>query len=43
MPAIRKIIRQAAANDYRISSFLLGVVHSAAFQASSGDRADDSH
>ena len=43
MPAIRKIIRQAAANDYRISSFLRGVVQSAAFQASSGDRADDSH
>jgi hypothetical protein len=43
MPAIRKIIRQAAANDYRISSFLLGVVQSTAFQASSGDSADDSH
>ena len=35
MPAIRKIIREAAANDYRMSSFILGVVKSAAFQNNS--------
>jgi hypothetical protein len=32
MPAIRAIAREAAANDYRISSFISGVVESAAFQ-----------
>ena len=32
MPAIRAIIREAARNDYRISSFVVGVVKSAAFQ-----------
>ena len=32
MPAIRSIVREAAANDYRMSSFILGVARSAAFQ-----------
>jgi len=32
MPAVRKIIRTAAAHDYRLSSFVLGVAESAAFQ-----------
>jgi len=32
MPSIRAIAREAAANDYRISSFISGVVESAAFQ-----------
>ena len=32
MPAIRSILRDAAANDYRMSSFILGVARSAAFQ-----------
>jgi mono/diheme cytochrome c family protein len=32
MPAIRKIIHDAAARDYRISGFLEGVIESAAFQ-----------
>ena len=32
MPAIRAIIRDGAANDYRISSFVLGVVGSPAFR-----------
>ena len=32
MPAIRAIIRQAEANDYRMSSFILGVVNSTAFR-----------
>jgi hypothetical protein len=36
MPAIRRIMRQAARQDYRMSSFILGVVQSAAFQSSSG-------
>ena len=35
MPAIRKIIRAAAANDNRMSSFILGVVHSTPFLSSS--------
>jgi mono/diheme cytochrome c family protein len=37
MPAIRRIIRQAEKQDYRISSFIQGVVQSAAFQSSSGN------
>lgn len=32
VPAIRSITRAAAPNDYRISSLILGVVHSAGFQ-----------
>jgi len=32
MPAVRAIVRSAKDNDYRMSSFLLGVVNSAAFQ-----------
>jgi len=35
MPAIRRIIHQAARQDYRMSAFVLGVVQSAAFQSSS--------
>ncbi len=31
-PAIRAVAREAEANDYRMSSFILGVVKSAAFQ-----------
>ena len=34
MPAVRTIARDAAANDYRMSSFILGVVKSNAFQMS---------
>lgn len=34
MPAIRKIVREAKSNDYRISSFLRGVVESEAFRKS---------
>jgi cytochrome c551/c552 len=36
MPAVRAIVRNAARNEYRMSSFLLGVVRSAAFQMTSG-------
>ena len=32
MPAIRKIVRNAAANDYRWSSLIMGVVNSTPFQ-----------
>jgi uncharacterized protein DUF1585 len=32
MPAVRAIIKDAAKNDYRLSSFILGVVNSAAFR-----------
>jgi hypothetical protein len=34
MPAIRRIIRDAAAQDYRISAFILGVVNSPPFRMS---------
>jgi len=36
MPAVRAIIRNAAMQDHRMSSFILGVVRSAAFQSTSG-------
>ena len=32
MPAIRAIVRDAAKNDYKMSSFIDGVIKSAAFQ-----------
>src|SRR5262249_20904515 len=32
MPAVRAIVRQAAANDYKFSSLALGIVQSDAFQ-----------
>ena len=35
-PAIRKIAREAAANDYRWSSVILGVVNSTPFRSASG-------
>ncbi|MGH8570503.1 MAG: DUF1585 domain-containing protein, partial [Gammaproteobacteria bacterium] len=31
-PTIRKILREAAPNDYRWSSVILGIVNSAPFQ-----------
>jgi hypothetical protein len=40
MPAIRRIIRQAAQQDFRMSAFILGVVESAAFRSSSGPAGD---
>ncbi len=36
-PALRAIVRKASANDYRFSSFVLGVVNSAAFQMSKAE------
>jgi mono/diheme cytochrome c family protein len=36
MPTVRAIIRSAAAQDYRLSAFILGIVRSPAFQSTSG-------
>ena len=42
MPAVRRVIRDAAAQDYRLSSFVLGVVGSPAFQMNTAvGRRDD--
>ena len=41
MPAVRRIIRDAGRNDLRISSFVLGVVQSAAFQMNTAAAATD--
>ena len=32
MPAVRKIVRDAARNDFRFSSLVLGIVESVPFQ-----------
>jgi hypothetical protein len=37
MPAVRRIVRDAKANDYRLSSLILGVARSAAFQMATGE------
>jgi hypothetical protein len=37
MPAVRRIVRQAAAADYRLSAFVLGIVKSPAFRMKSPD------
>ena len=37
MPAVRAIVRTAAITDYRLSSFVLGIVNSAAFQTRASD------
>ena len=36
MPAVRAIVRDAGRQDHRVSSFILGIVRSAAFQSTSG-------
>ena len=36
MPAVRSIVRAASKNEYRVSSFVLGVVASDAFQSTTG-------
>src|SRR5688500_1922791 len=38
MPAVRAIVRNAARNDYRFSSLVVGVVHSQPFQMRTVDR-----
>ena len=35
-PVIRRIVREAASDDYRWSSIILGIVKSAAFQMRGG-------
>jgi hypothetical protein len=40
MPAVRKIVRDARANDYRMSSLILGVVRSAAFRTALAEPTD---
>ena len=40
MPAVRSIVRRAANTDYRLSSFVLGIVNSAAFQKRSSESID---
>lgn len=42
MPAIRQIVRDAAKNEYRISSFISSVAKSQAFQMSAADAAETS-
>jgi hypothetical protein len=37
MPTIRRIVREAARNDYRVSSVILGVAESAAFRTAKAD------
>jgi hypothetical protein len=32
MPVVRKIVRKAAQNEYRLSSVVMGIVESAPFQ-----------
>jgi hypothetical protein len=32
MPTIRKVVAEAEANEYRMSSFIMGIVKSDAFQ-----------
>ena len=32
MPTVRRVIREAAANDYRVSAFVRGIIDSPAFQ-----------
>jgi Protein of unknown function (DUF1592)/Protein of unknown function (DUF1588)/Protein of unknown function (DUF1585)/Protein of unknown function (DUF1595)/Protein of unknown function (DUF1587)/Planctomycete cytochrome C len=40
MPAVRKIVRDAKVNDYRLSSLLLGVTKSAAFRSAMVETTD---
>ena len=37
MPAVRAIVRSAAANDHRLSSYILGVIRSAPFRMTRAD------
>jgi hypothetical protein len=41
MPTVRAIAREAEGNDYRLSSFILGVVKSDAFQMRRAEVAQD--
>ena len=41
MPAVRQIVKDAQAADYRMSALIRGVVRSAAFRTASADQAED--
>ena len=41
MPVVRKIVREAKASDYRMSSLILGVVRSAAFRTALAEATDE--
>ena len=41
MPAVRKVVRDAKADDYRMSSFVLGVVRSPAFRMKAAATAEE--
>jgi cytochrome c553 len=41
MPAVRKIVRDAKASDYRLSALILGVVKSAAFRTALAESTND--
>jgi hypothetical protein len=41
MPTIRSITRQAAANDHRMSSYIMGVVNSPAFRMQRAEVVDE--
>lgn len=41
MPAIRKIVRQAEGNNFRISSFVLGIANSDAFQMAKAETTEE--
>jgi len=41
MPAVREIVRDAERNDYRISSFVLGIVNSDAFRMARAETTDE--
>ena len=40
MPTVRAIVRDAARNQYRMSSFIIGVVNSPAFRSSAVSTVD---
>jgi hypothetical protein len=39
MPQVRKIVRDAAKNDYKLSSIVLGIVNSDAFRKQASESA----
>jgi len=41
MPAVREIVRDAESNDYRMSSFVLGIVNSDAFRMARAETTDE--
>jgi len=41
MPRVREIIGEATANDYRISSFILGIVNSDSFRMARAETTEE--